>query len=232
MPDSLTVQFLNNVWDDVKKKVSDGLAFGKQKTLPDFVTVVTEKLSDTTWQPGSTFDVGGGRVRVRQSATAAISDYMYRLHLDYDNLQAPDLDMIETWAASARQFELNDALKRLATVATPGDYTAQNLNTVAPGGWGPLRCVVFALALGAIPVPDHPASGDWDGPVKINMKSPKPDIQALVFRVGGGPYVRRAADLTLGWLPTTDDGVDLVLTEQLEFINAADNTIVGIHMVT
>ena len=232
MPDSLTVQFVNNAWDDIKDKVNDGLAFGKEKTLSDIVTVVTDKLPDTTWRAGRTFDVGGGHVRVRQSATAAIFDYMYRLHLNYDNLQSPDLDMIETWAALARHFELSDVLKRLATVAAPGKYNTQNFDVVAPDGWGQLRCVVFTLAPGAIPVPDQPASVDWDGPVKINVKSPKDDIQALVFRVGGGPYVRRPVDLTLGWLPTTDDGVDLVLTEQLEFINAADNTIAGIQMVT
>jgi hypothetical protein len=230
MPDSLIVQFLNNAWDDLQKEVRDGLASGKQKTLPDILTIVTEKLPDTTWQQGKDSDVGGGRVRVRQSATAAIFDYMYRFHLNYDNLQSPDPDMIKTWAALARHFELSHALKYLATVATPGDYSVQNLNTVTAGGWGQLRCVVFTLASGPIPVPDHPASVDWDGPIKVDVDPPKADIQALVFRIGGGPYVRRPADLTLGWLPTADDGVDLVLTEQLEFINATDNTIAGIHM--
>jgi hypothetical protein len=50
MPDSLIVQFVNNAWDDIQKKVSDGLAFGKQKTLSDVVTVVTESC---LIQPGS-----------------------------------------------------------------------------------------------------------------------------------------------------------------------------------
>jgi hypothetical protein len=59
---------------------------------------------------------------------------MYRLHINYDKLRSPDLDMIETWAAPARNFELSDVLKRLATLATLRDYTTQNLQTVAPGG--------------------------------------------------------------------------------------------------
>ena len=232
MPDSLITQLVNEAWDDIQKKVNDGLAFGAQKTLSDVVTVVTEKLPDTSWQQGCSFHAGGGCVRVRQSATAAaIFDYMYRFQLGYDSLQSPDYDKIKAWAASARQFELSDVLERLTAVATLYTCTTENLNTVAADGWGRLRCVMFTLAPGEIAVPDHPASVNWDGPVKITVKSPVADIQALVFRIDGGPYVRRAADLTLGWLPGTDDGVDLVLTEQLELVNVEHKTIAKIHMV-
>jgi hypothetical protein len=232
MPDSLITQLVNEAWDDIQTKVNDGLAFGGQKTLSDVITAVPEKLPDTSWQQGSSFHMGGGCVRVRQSATAAaIFDYMYRLHLGYDSLQSPEYDKIEAWAASARQFELGDVLERLTAVATLYTCTTENLNTVAADGWGRLRCVTFAPASDEIAVPDHPASVDWDGPVKINIKSPVADIQALVFRIGGGPYVRRPADLTLGWLPGTDDGVDLVLTERLELVNVVHKTIAKIHMV-
>ena len=74
-----------------------------------------------------------------------------------------------------------------------------------------------------IPMTDLPAPAGRTGETGA--------VRCRVFRVGGGPYVRRPADLTLGWLPCTGDSVDLVRIEQLEFINAADNTIAGIHMV-
>src|SRR5690242_20742057 len=108
MPDSLIAQLVNEAWDDISKVVSNGLAFDKQKTLTDVVTVVTEKLATTTWQPSRYTATGGGRSSVRQSATGEkIFEYMHRFHLDYDALRSPSLDAIKAWSASARRFELN-----------------------------------------------------------------------------------------------------------------------------
>jgi hypothetical protein len=68
-------------------------------------------------------------------------------------------------------------------------------------------------------------------PVKIDVTLPHSSIQALVFRLGGGPYVRRPRDLKLGWLPGTEASVDLVLTEQLELVNVTAKIIAGVQMV-
>lgn len=231
MPDSLITQLVNGAWDNISKAVSDGLAFGKQKTLSDVVPVLSEKLVTTAWQPPRYMATGESRSYIRQSATAGvIFDYLHRFRLDYYSLQSPDLNAIKTWAASARRFELSHVVGRLAAEATRCQRTTNNLNTVVVDGWGLMRCVTFKMVPDAIPVPDHPASVDWDGPIKIDVESPHPSIQALVFRMGGGPYVRRPADLTLGWLPGIDS-VDLVLTEQLELVNVTAKTIAGIQMV-
>jgi hypothetical protein len=231
MPDSLISQLVNNAWDEINQAVSVGLAFGNQKTLSDVITVLTKQLATMTWEPRVYEQAGAGRRCVRQSATAAAFDYRYRFPLSYDTLRSPDTDSIKDWAASVRGFELQHVLDRLAAAAQRHDFTPGNLHTATVGGWGQLRCLTFTPVPGAIPVPDDLAPMGWDGPVKIDLASPRAPIQALLFRVGSGPYVQRQADLTLGWIPRTDDGADLVLAEQLQLVSATRETITGIHMV-
>jgi hypothetical protein len=53
----------------------------------------------------------------------------------------------------------------------------------------------------------------------------------VLFRKGGGPHVRRDADLTLGWLPAAGSAIDLVLTEQVELVNAGPHTVAAVRLV-
>ena len=231
MPDSLISQLVNNAWEEISQAVSIGLAFGNRKTLSDVITVVSKQVAATTWQPRLYEQAGTGRRCVRESATTAAFDYRYRFPLSYDTLRSPHADSIQEWAASARAFELQHVLGRLADAARRRDFTTGNLRTASADGWGQLRCLTFSEIPGEIPVPDNLMSLGGDVPVKVDIPSPSPPIQALLFRLGGGPYLQRPADLTLGWMPSTDDGADLVLTEQIQVVNATVSTITGIHMV-
>ena len=234
MPDSLITQFVNDAWDPISKAVTKGLGLAGQKTLSDVVTIVTEKVAPQKWQPAEYVPKGGGRSRVRESAeskSAAVFDYLHRFHLDYDTLQSPDLGGIEAWAASARTFELRDVVGRFAAAATHRDCAAAELGKLTAGGWGQLRCVTFTPPPRALAQTAGLASMNWDGPVSTGMPSPDASIQALLFRAGGGPYLRRPADLTLGWVPCAHDCVNLVLPEQLELVNVTATTITGIRIV-
>jgi hypothetical protein len=231
MPDSLISQLVNNAWDEISQAVSVGLAFGNRKALSDIITVSTKQVSATTWQFRMYEPADRGRRCVRRSATSAAFDYRYRFPLGYDELRILNGDSVQEWAASVRAFELHHVVGRLADAAGRRDFTAGNLRAAQPEGWGQLRCLTFNETPGEVPVPDNLMSLGWDGPVKLDMPSPKPPIQALLFRLGGGPYLQRPADLTLGWMPGTDDGVELVLTEQIQLVNATVRTIIGIRMV-
>jgi hypothetical protein len=152
-------------------------------------------------------------------------DYQYRFPLSYDALRSPDTGRIRTWAEGARRFELMHVLGQLADMAMRHDFPGGTLSRATAGGWGELRCLAFSDAPGNLTAPD------WDGPIRLDFRSPGPPIQALLFRLGGGPYLQRPADLALGWLPAAGDGADLVLTEQIQVVNATVNTIIGINMV-
>jgi hypothetical protein len=154
-------------------------------------------------------------------------DYQYRFPLSYDALRSPDTDCIRRWAEGARRHELMHVLGQLVDVAKRHHFVGSPSRATAAtaGGWGELRCLAFCNAPGNLTAPD------WDGPIRLDFRSPGPPIQALLFRLGGGPYLQRPADLALGWLPAADDGADLVLTEQIQIVNATENTITGINMV-
>jgi hypothetical protein len=224
MPDSLTIQLINGVWDSISQAVTDGLARGGQKNLSDFMPIDQEKLTVPGWQDSAAFSLGGGISQVRLAVCSQTTmDFIHRYHLDYDALRAPQLSAITAWAARARLLELRRVAEHLVSVAERHRRTPADLGSVTVDSWGQLRCVTFTPAPGSIPWPDLPSIG-WDGPVSIDMPSPAEDLQGLVFPVGGGPYVRRPDDLTLSWLPAGDIGADLVLTEQLEIVNALPTT--------
>jgi len=158
---------------------------------------------------------------------------MYRYTLSYDDLHALDKDKVKDWAAAVREKELTYALERYATAAGGAHpYKPDHLFQVDPGGWGKRRCVVFSSSVHPPKtVPDSWRSADLDRTVKIGTVPQQGWIEALVFRTAGGPYVRRPADLSLGWMPTADYGAELILTEQLEFVGIeVENNIVGIRM--
>jgi hypothetical protein len=223
MPDSLVSQLVNSAWDKISEAVADGLAPGQQQALADVVSVVTRPLDATTWDSPVEHTADGG-CRVRQSATTMAFDYQYRLLLCYDQLRSPDTDRIRTWAEDARGFELRHVLGRLVEVAKRNHFAGPPGGATA-GGWGELRCLAFSNAPGNLTAPH------WDGPVRLGFRSPGPPIQALLFRLGGGPYLQRPADLALGWLPAADDGANLVLTGQIQIVNLTADTITGINMV-
>ena len=223
MPDSLVSQLVNSAWDKISEVVADGLASGKQQTLADVVSVVTRQLDATTWHPPVDRQADGGWRRIRISTTMTAFDYQYRLPLSYDELRSPDTDRIKTWAEGARRFELMHVLGHLVEVAKRHHFVGTPSRATADG-WGELRCLAFSDA------PCNLTALHWDGPIRLDFRSPGPPIQALLFRLGGGPYLQRPADLALGWLPD-DDGADLVLTEQIQIVNATANTIIGIRMV-
>jgi hypothetical protein len=226
MPDSLVSQLVNSAWDKISEAVADGLASGKQPTLADVVSVVTRQLDATTWDLPVDRQADDCWRRFRRSTTMTAFDYQYRFLLSYDALRSPDTDRIRTWAERARRFEFRHILGELVDVARRNHFpvgTTPSRATV--GGWGELRCLAFSNA------PGNLTALEWDGPIRLNFRSPGAPIQALLFRLGGGPYLQRPADLALGWLPAGDDGAHLVLTEQIQIVNATENTITGINMV-
>ena len=54
---------------------------------------------------------------------------------------------------------------------------------------------------------------------------------ALLFRMAGGPYVKRPADLTLAWTPGAHCAAELLLTEQLEFVGVTNDNIYSLQAV-
>jgi hypothetical protein len=230
MPDSLATQLINGNWDDISKAVTEGLARGDQKNLSDVIPIDPGKLAASAWGTVVSLPAPAGISQVRSSAGSSTGlDFLHRLHLDYDALRAPPLDGIKAWAAAVRLCELSQVIKRLVTVATPGSCAPADLRAVPIGGWGQPRCLSFTPIPGAIAVPNLSSAG-WDGPVSIDVPSPVGKVQVLIFRVGGGPYVRRPADLTPNWVPAGDIGVDLILAEQLEIIDASADTVVRVQL--
>ena len=240
MPDSLVAQLVSSVWDDFTSAVNEGLAL--KTSLADVIPVVAKKLTDTTWSDSlADADPGRGESLVRRSASPVTAfDCLHRYHLDHDTLRSPHLDDLKAWAAAVRKFELTYVVKHLATAAAQHSCTAdgESLSAVQPQGWGQLRCVTFTPGPGAIPVPGNLPSVDWEGPIKVDMQSADLyGVQALVFRLGGGPYIKRPADLALGWVCAADGSmdrllsVDLVLAEQLELVNVTVDTVAAIKMV-
>ncbi|HEX3489422.1 MAG TPA: hypothetical protein VHU92_08760 [Streptosporangiaceae bacterium] len=231
MPDSLVAQLVTSAWDKISEAVSQGLAAGqhRQQALADVVPVVTRPLGPVAWQPGLHQEAAGGCRRVRTTADGRALDYRFRFPLDHDMLRSPDADRITTWANEARRFELQHTLGRLARLSLARDFPPGILSRATVGGWGELRCLVVSEARTDL-IPPGWDTRSLDLPPLPRQSPPQP-VQALLFRVGGGPYLQRPADLQLGWLPAGYDGADLVLTEQLQIVNAGPSTILGIRMV-
>jgi hypothetical protein len=231
MPDPITNQLINNVWDAIQDAVTDGLAmtvpYGVPRPALDTVAVVSiENLSNVmNWDPAEIPDAPA-QVRVEQSGDAF--DIMHHFDLSYHDLRSPDTDAIKQWATSARQFELSLALHSYAQHAARLPCTAGQLDEANLGGWGQLRCVVLGSA-GWATIAEKWEKADLERTVKLDAE-PVNGVQALVFRTAGGPYVRRPADLSLGWTPVPGCGAELLLTEQLEFVNVQASTVIGVEM--
>jgi hypothetical protein len=90
--------------------------------------------------------------------------------------------------------------------------------------------VVFS-SVGGETIPDKWEKADLECTVKVDIK-PENGIQALVFRIAGGPYVRRPAPLSLGWTPVAHCQAELLLTEQLEFVDVQASTVIALEMIT
>jgi hypothetical protein len=224
MPDPLTTQLVNGAWDGISQAVTEGLGRGSQKNLSDVVPVDQKTLTVSGWQDSRAESLGGGTSQVRSLVgSPSTLDFLHRFHLDYDALRTPPLSGIKAWAAAARLLELKRVVEHLVMAATPQRCRPADLRTLPLDGWGQPRCVSFTPVPGAVAIPSLSPLG-WDGPVSIDLPSPRADLQLLVFRVGGGPYVQRPADLALSWVAAGDIGVDVVLTEQLKIINALPAT--------
>jgi hypothetical protein len=233
MPDPITNQLVDNVWGDIQTAVTSGLAPAVPYAAPapvlDTVAVVvsTEKLSAARDWTSVEIDYPPEGVRVEQSGNAF--DIMHRFELGYHDLLAPDKDAVKQWATDARQFELSLALRYYAGQASRHGYTVDQLYQADPDGWGQRRCVEFASA-GRTTLPDKWEKADLERLVKTGVKAVD-GIRAVVFRIAGGPYVRRPADLSLSWTPAGDRGADLLLTEQLEFVNVTSSSVFGIELI-
>ena len=231
MPDSITAQLVNSAWDTIEEAVTSGLAmavpYAEPRPALDTTFVVSaEKLSETNDWRWARIPNAPPHVRVEESGDAV--DIMHHYCLNYHDLRSPDTDSIKEWAAKARRFELALALWRYTERATRRRYAAADLCRADPDGWGERRCVVFNSD-GRAPIPDRWDQTDLERTVKIDAE-PMDGLQGLVFRIGGGPYIRRPADLTLGWAPDASYKAELLLTEQLEFVNVAANTVIAVEM--
>jgi hypothetical protein len=233
MPDPITAELINSAWDDIKAAVAEGLAMPNpygvpRPTLCTVAVVSCEKPSKAeSWQHVQVPDAPA-HVRVEQSGN--VVDIMHHYNLSYHNLRSPDMEAIQEWATKARQFELSLTLRRYAEHAAPHTYMANYLHQADPDGWGQRRFVAFGSA-GRAAIPERWDKAELENMVKVDLK-PINGIQVMVFRIAGGPYVRREADLALGWTPTAYCSAELLLTEQLEFVNVQPSSIIGIQMET
>jgi hypothetical protein len=233
MPDPIAAQLINRAWKDIEDAVTSGLAMtapyeGPRPALETVAVVSTEKLSDVTKWSEAQIPDAPPHVRVEQSESENAFDIMHHYDLSYHELHAPDTQAIEKWATRAREFELSLALREYALRARHA-YEARDLYRADPDGWGQRRCVVFSSA-GGETIPDTWEMADLERMVKVDIK-PENGIQALVFRIAGGPHVRRPAGLCLGWTPLDHCQAQLLLTEQLELVNVRASTVIAVEMI-
>jgi hypothetical protein len=239
VPDPFVNQLVSSVWSAVKYAVTSGLAmevaFGTPSPgLDSVASVTTEEMTETKpadWHAVHSPDAPAEvRARVHVEQAGNVFDVIHHYDLSYHELRAPDTGAIKRWAAGARQFELMLMLRHYARQAAREPCPAGRLSEAAqPDGWGQRRCVVFKSASqGAII--DRCRGTDMESAVVNVDARPVNGIDALIFRLAGGPYVRRPADLALAWTPAAGHGAELLLTEQLEFVNVGDNGIIGIEL--
>jgi hypothetical protein len=229
----ITAQLIDDAWDDIKAAVARGLDMPNpygvpHPTLATVAVVAEEKPGQADkWEHAKIPDAPD-HVRVEESGN--VVDIMHHYGLSYHDLHAPDMEAIQEWATGARRFELSLTLHRYAENAARHTYMANYLHQADPDGWGQRRFVVFGSA-GRAAIPERWDKAELENVVKVDIK-PVNGIQVLVFRLAGGPYVRRATDLALGWTPTAYCAAELLLTEQLEFVNVQPSSIIGIQTET
>jgi hypothetical protein len=237
MPDPLTTHLISKIWDGIDKAVKSGLAWPVQDgpshpALADVVIVNTEQINRVEkWDSDKSEEIRCGQCRIRECRQ--VSDFMYRFPLSYDDLNNLDKDQVKDWASAVREKELTYTLRLYADAAGAAHpYNLDDLFKVDPAGWGKRRCVVFrSVANPPKTFPDNWPSADLDRTVKLDIIPRQGSIEALVFRIAGGPYVRRPADLSLGWMPADDYGAELILTERLEFVGIeVENNVIGVKM--
>ena len=242
MPDSLVAQLVSSVWDDLTSAVNEGLAL--KTPLADVIPVVAKNLASTTWpSPLVDADPGRGESLVRGSASPVMAfDCLHRYHLDHDTLRSPHLDDLKAWAAAVRKFELTYVVKHLAAAAAPHPCTADGESLEAcrrsAPGLGPAQMRNLHTRPGRDPGPRQPPVRGLGRPDQGRHAVRGPRRRpGSGFRLGGGPYIKRPADLALGWVCAADGSmdrllsVDLVLAEQLELVNATVDTVAAIKMV-
>jgi hypothetical protein len=229
MPAPIIAQLIDKVWDNIEKAVTMGLAMegpnGVLHPALDTVTVVAEEDASKA-EDWDRLPIPGGSSHVRVEQSGNVFDIMHHYGLSYHELHSPKTDDIAAWAMTARQFELNLALQQYARAASQRSYTVEKLYQADPDGWGQRRCVAFRSG-GAIP--DTWERADLERVVRVDTDSAN-GVQGLVFRIAGGPYVRRPAKLSLSWTPAAHCTAELLLTEQLEFMKVQASTVIGIQM--
>lgn len=234
MPDPITKQLIDKVWDDVQSAVTSGLAMDvPYKTPPpalDTVTTVVanEKIGATGEWKYLEHPDSPGHVRVEQCGAAF--DIMHHFDLSYHDLRSPNVEEIRKWACAARRFELRLTLRYFAENGDKKSYpTADELYHADPDGWGQLRCVRFNSG-SRTDIPGLWERAGMEPVVKVDFDPQVCGMQALVYRISGGPYVRRPGGLTLSWTPVTHCAAELLLTEQLEFVNVTRSTVIGVRV--
>jgi hypothetical protein len=226
----IATQLISGVWKAVADAVTSGLTmkvpYAEPRPVLDTVVIVsTEEVTDTKNWGVVQLPYAPAGARVEKSDD--VFDIIHHFPLSYHDLRSPDTNAIEGWAEKARLFELDLALNYYAQHAAPRLRTAGAPLGPDPGGWGQLRCVTFGSASWAVFSPVLDKAG-LDRPIRIDGDRVN-GLEAVVFRIAGGPYVRRPAVLSLGWTPAADCGAHLLLTEQLEFVNVDQSTVIGLR---
>ena len=197
MPDPITTQLINTAWNDIEDAVTSGLAIAAPYRVPrpaleTVAVVATEKINATNGRHASG-QAPDAPPHVRVEPGDAF-DIMHHYDLSYHELYAPDTEAIRsgpprpansnrTWRCESTKVgevrSLPDRPSRTGPTLTAGDNA---------GAWCSAR--------------PSPTSGR-DRPqrtVKVDIKSEN-GIQAMVYRVAGGPYARRPRGLSLSWTP-------------------------------
>jgi hypothetical protein len=209
-------------WPDIERAVTRDIN-EEGNALTDKVPVVTDRaegLHIVVTPTRQTQPVAPTGTRAVTTFTADIDtfDIEHRYTLSADKLQTLTADTmapITNWAATARRYETEAILQRLAanSLATRS-YTAVDILDAEPAGFGERRLLVLVESKKVTDELEKHA--DWDGDIVRIAGPPKPSSPAaLLFRTGGGPIIHRYSDLTLDWDTHSASGVQLILTERL-----------------
>ena len=209
-------------WPVVKEAVERGLkAAGGGPTLDKAVPVVPDADAGIHVEVTPRCqDVLGARVRSYDVRSDTL-EFEHGLSLPASEL-ADEADNIEAWAARARRYERDEVLRRLTETADQDRYTKARILVLSKAetrlaGFGDVRLVRLA---GSTTVTKELKDAGWPGEIVDVGEVAGLDTKALLFHVGGGPLVRRASELTLGWDEAGDGNVELLLTERLRLDRA------------
>jgi hypothetical protein len=212
-------------WPAIKKAVEEGLkAAGGGPTLDKVVPVVPDADAGVHVEVTPRRRVVlGARVRSYDVRSDTL-EFEHRLSLPASDL-GDRADDIEAWAAAARRYERDEVLRRLTDAAGQDRYTKARVFALANAktrlaGFGDVRLVRLA---GSTKVTKELKDAGWPGDIVDVGEVDGLEAKALLFHVGGGPLIRRASDLTLGWDDAGDGNVDLLLTERLRLDRARPN---------